>query len=100
MTAIVIVFGVLLILSLISYGIYIAVKPKNDSSNNTTVVPIKDNQPSFITPKPFRVGYLSNPPQKLANLCSNVMYPINPPYVDYGADNTRKCDSLIFNSPP
>jgi hypothetical protein len=53
---------------------------------------------SCITPKPFKTGYLLNPPQNNANLCK---YKIIPRYVDYNCNNNIKCcDTLIFNEPP
>jgi hypothetical protein len=80
------------------------------------------NKP-HINPQPFKTGYLTNPPQKVADLCNTTLYPIQQPYVDYnssnessdGSDGSRsnnistaiknygscgECDVNIFNSPP
>ena len=64
---------------------------------------------SYIEPSQFKTGYIKNKQQTLADLCrdpskggNNVMYPINPLYVDYtlGNDETKECDVNVFNSPP
>ncbi len=56
-----------------------------------------------INPVPFHTGFINDlpPHQKLANLCCNdVMYPINPIYVNYGLPIRSDCDVNIFNSQP
>jgi len=65
---------------------------------------------SYINPTPFKTGYIQNSPQKLADACrdptlggNNVMYPVNPPYVNYGTrapGDCGECDVNIFNSIP
>lgn len=93
--------------------------------------PINNPNPSqntpYINPQPFKTGYLTNPPQQVADLCNTTMYPIQQPYVDYSSDVTNngsssvnsnvhrnnhisaaikncgscgECDVNIFNSPP
>jgi hypothetical protein len=57
---------------------------------------------------PFKTGYLKNPPQGLGNLCAsnkmiknNVLYPIQPIYVDYrDFDGCSNPDMLVFNASP
>lgn len=64
--------------------------------------PHKKDISTYITPQPFKTGYLSNIPQKNANLCGNDSI-IQPQYVDYGywdEDSYNRCDNLIFNMPP
>ena len=59
-----------------------------------------NNSTPYINPVPFQTGYLPTN-QKLSNLCCNdVMYPINPIYVNYGLPVRRDCDINIFNSQP
>lgn len=65
-----------------------------------------------INPQPFKTGYLKNSPQPIADNCNSTMYPIQPPYVQYGPDfdnvtmdmknceKCARCDVNIFNSPP
>ena len=91
----------------LTFGILAIAGVFNKKSNYSSP---KDSSPKenkkcvkpFIKPKPFSTGYLSRP-QKLANLCdSDVMYPINPPYVQYGpyGGNPSKCPVNVFNSIP
>jgi hypothetical protein len=46
------------------------------------------------------------PQQKIADACNNTIYPVQPPYVDYGTAfstavaKSESCDVNIFNSPP
>ena len=81
---------------------------KNSGNNSTESI---QTHRSYINPTPFKTGYLDNPPQHLADLCrsgkggNNVMYPIQPIYVDYGEREGGdccggECDVNIFNSPP
>lgn len=59
-----------------------------------------NNSVPYINPVPFHTGYLPTN-QKPANLCCNdVMYPINPIYVNYGLPVRSDCDVNIFNSQP
>ena len=63
----------------------------------------KSNHDPCINPVPFHTGFINDLPshQKLANLCCNdVMYPINPIYVNYGLPIRSDCDVNIFNSQP
>lgn len=81
----------------------------SSSSNGVKTLPpsvVSNRQP--IDPTPFHTGYIQNlpPQQKIADACNNTMYPVQPPYVDYGssfsmaAKNAESCDVNIFNSPP
>ena len=76
------------------------------SDESTLRLSGKENKSPYINPTPFNTGYIKDipPQQKLADLCNKVMYPVNPPYVDYGAPITSNCcgdcDVNIFNSPP
>ena len=77
---------------------------KNSIPNNYTSI---SNYP--IKYKEFRSGYLIDPDQRLANVCATdnmiknrVLYPINPPYVnygDYGCD-VNTCPTVRFNEVP
>lgn len=86
-------FG-LLILAAIVIPILFATGVIKTGSNNTPDIkskppidsPSAEIQP-FITPTPFKTGYLSDSPQPLADLCNSTMYPVQPPYVDYGEWN-------------
>lgn len=74
------------------------VKPYTHPPENTDSAP-------YITPTPFKVGYLKNSPQPLADVCNSTMYPVQPPYVEYGPWNggdccNGNCDVNIFNSQP
>tara|TARA_B110000908_G_scaffold170402_1_gene229868 strand:+ start:815 stop:1126 length:312 start_codon:yes stop_codon:yes gene_type:complete len=76
-----------------------------NSGYKQTVPPIK-SQPC-IDPQPFKTGYLKDSPQPLADVCNSNMYPVNPPYVNYGprmistVNGVKKeCDVNIFNSTP
>lgn len=59
-----------------------------------------------LNPEPFTTGYVKNPPQKVADVCNSVMYPV---HIDYSAINSTNINDLnknknniinIFNSPP
>jgi len=79
------------------------------SSNGAKTLPpsvVSNRQP--IDPTPFHTGYIQNlpPQQKIADACNNTIYPVQPPYVDYGTAfstavaKSESCDVNIFNSPP
>ena len=70
---------------------------KNSQNLQTKNTPNKQ----YINPQPFETGYIQNTPQPLADMCNANMYPIQPPYVDYGPNNcSYNCDVNTFNSPP
>lgn len=101
-----VIIAVLIVIGL-TIGILAAFGVFNPKSNNNHHDPSDENDYSvpYIDPQPFKTGYLTDPPQKLANLCSDVMYPVNPPYVQYGQWNggdccSGKCDVDEFNSAP
>jgi hypothetical protein len=59
----------------------------------------------YIDPMSFQTGYIKDLPkhQKISDVCGGSMYPIQPPYVDYGSSfvvTAKSCDVNIFNSPP
>jgi hypothetical protein len=73
----------------------------------TGVFTIRDNMKQIqrkskkcINSTSFKPGYIKNTPQPLADLCNDTMYPIQPPYVNYGSYGKKKCDINVFNSPP
>lgn len=81
----------------------------SSSSNGAKTLPpsvVSNRQP--IDPTPFHTGYIQNlpPQQKIADACNNTIYPVQPPYVDYGTAfstavaKSESCDVNIFNSPP
>jgi hypothetical protein len=78
--------------------------PKSKSDPKPKSDPISDPKSEpCINPVPFHTGFINDlpPHQKLANLCCNdVMYPINPIYVNYGLPIRSDCDVNIFNSQP
>ena len=77
----------------------------DDGVTHVTQPSPKEEYP-YINPKPFKVGYLKDSPQKLADVCNTVRYPVQPVYVDYGTWDrggdccSGKCDNLKFNAPP
>ena len=79
-------------------------KPPKSESKPKPPVPKPVPKPvPCINPVPFHTGFINDlpPHQKLANLCCNdVMYPINPIYVNYGLPIRSDCDVNIFNSQP
>ena len=72
--------------------------------DNSPARNIKSSEPDtpYIKPHPFKTGYLSDPPQKVADLCNTSMCPVKQISVDYGPgkDCVGSCDNLVFNSPP
>ena len=73
---------------------------QNDNNKPQKFVSFDDN-PSYITSSPPKTGYNNDIPQKLADNCNSVMYPINPPYVNYGKSKySDNCDVNKFNSVP
>jgi hypothetical protein len=81
------------------------------NKDNSTPTTGKDEcKNSYISPKPFKVGYLTDTPQPTANNCetnvtsnatlSDYIYPINPGYVNYNLPPSPECDNIIFNSSP
>ena len=70
--------------------------------------PSKSNKITpYIDPQLFKTGYLTNTPQRLADVCNNTMYPVQPLYVNYtdttsshNNDHYGECAVNIFNSPP
>lgn len=79
--------------------------PVNNQKNILPDNTIKSNNFNTIKSNSFNTGYVNNTPQRNANVCSSfltrdVMYPNNPPYVDYGKSGSCECDNLIFNSVP
>lgn len=75
----------------------------SSSSNGAKTLPpsvVSNRQP--IDPTPFHTGYI----QKIADACNNTIYPVQPPYVDYGTAfstavaKSESYDVNIFNSPP
>lgn len=94
---IIVVIIILLVILAASHSV-----PKPDKKHSAFAKAVKKPDcPSYITPMSFKPGYLKDPPQKLANMCSDVMYPVNPVYVNYGLYN-NPCDSdtVKFNSIP
>lgn len=85
-----------------------AVYASSPSNGAKTLPPsvVSNRQP--IDPTPFHTGYIQNlpPQQKIADACNNTIYPVQPPYVDYGTAfstavaKSESCDVNIFNSPP
>ena len=106
MTLVDIIVG-LLVLAVIGSIIALTVRDSPETGTKALSPAMKSNR-SSIDPKPFHTGYIQNPPpqQKIADACNGSMYPVQPPYVDYGnvfstaAANSRSCDVNIFNSPP
>lgn len=101
---------IILILVGATVGILAITGAFNTSSSNKNKQSPKppESQQPYINPQPFKTGYLKDSPQPLADVCNKNMYPINPPYVDYGDpryvsainDTEKECDVIIFNSPP
>jgi hypothetical protein len=79
---------------------------KNASLKSIKNINESANHLPYINPHPYNTGYITSP-QTLANACgADVMYPIQPRYVNYGSWKnggdccSGSCDNLIFNSPP
>lgn len=71
--------------------------PSLDNSDNKTC---KDN---YITPKPFKTGFVNDPRHKNANVCSKKPfgYAIQQPYVNYGLPKIPdNCACTEFIQPP
>ena len=84
---------------------------ENENGNENEIGNENENTLPFITPKSYSTGYLIDPPQKLANMCGDVLYTITPTYVDYSNSNTnavtasqpsncQNCNVTTFNLPP
>jgi len=97
---------IIVILLLLGVGLLIGILASvgvfNTSTNPVTSISHVKQSP-YISPEPFGTGYITNhlpPKQRLADNCNSTIYPIQPPYVNYGTSNVKNCDVNIFNSPP
>ena len=64
-----------------------------------------DMKKEEIIPMAFGTGYIMDPKHDSSNQCAGMlkyksMYPIQPPYVNYGEFNCTNSDVVTFNSPP
>lgn len=70
--------------------------------------PKTKSEPPLITPAHFGTGYIKDSPQMSTDNCrkeGSTLYPIQPPYVNYGPWKGSECcsgtcDVAKFNSPP
>ena len=103
-----IILTTIVVIILVGKGIFPVDKPKSDpkSKYEPKSEPKSKSEPKpepCINYVPFYTGFINDlpPHQKSANLCCNdVMYPINPIYVNYGLPIRSDCDVNIFNSQP
>ena len=96
-----IILTTIVVIILVGKGIFPVDKPKSDPKSKYEPK-LKSKSEPCINYVPFYTGFINDlPHQKSANLCCNdVMYPINPIYVNYGLPIRRDCDVNIFNSQP
>jgi hypothetical protein len=103
-----IILTTIVVIILVGKGIFPVDKPKSDPKSKYEPKPepklkLKSKSEPCINYVPFYTGFINDlpPHQKSANLCCNdVMYPINPIYVNYGLPIRSDCDVNIFNSQP
>ena len=109
------IFGYVVVSVILGFAILIAARSTNipEGDNNTPAF-AREAKPPIIDPTPFKVGYIKDSPQKLANLCKddyndvvksgdfwNASYPINPVYVNYGDKHIPSdCECLEFIKAP
>ena len=104
----IVIIGIVVVAGVSAVGILHAHKKKSKKDKESTDMSFDTFQTDLINPRPFKTGYLKNPPQRLANLCAskniqtkNILYPVQPRYVEYGfSDENTQCDTNLFNTRP
>lgn len=82
-------------------------KNKDDNDQNSQSTSQLMNNPNIFSEKNykkcarlscFKTGYINEPRHRISNQCgSDVLYPVNPPYVDYGEKDSCNCPANKFN---